>query len=626
MKNPRIDADDLLDFEDERDNVLPDDDDGIEHVINRIAVIDCETDPFAKGRVAIKPFIWGYYTLGEYREFETSEALAEFLSDKDMIVYAHNGGRFDFHFLDKFLDPFQQVMIINGRIAKMMIGKCELRDSFNILPVGLAQYEKVKFDYAKMESDVRHLHMTEIRDYLKSDCVNTYNMITGFVRKYGLHLTQAGAAFKTWQKMSGQDAPKSDAMYYAQFHRYYVGGRVQCFSRGTADLDFKVADINSAYPWAMLDNHPLTTLHSSFLTWQLPRVLKEIEKRGPGAVFVSLRAISKGAFPWRGPDNALYFPDDNIEREYHVTGWELLAGLDTGTVRVREVTLTHIFHQMTNFKDYILHFYNLRKEAKKNGNKEDDLFAKLLMNSLYGKFAANPDGYAAYTIVPAEFANLIGDAALAKEMALQCGKVTRKYDLGRVDEKTGEPVYKFSGMLGQWALAERPLDFFEKTYYNIATSASITGCVRAYLWRTLCASDTPLYCDTDSIAAVAFKPDVLFSGELGAWKDEGDFDYYAIAGKKMYAFREKKPNEDGTRKWKSASKGVRLTPEELVTIANGGTVTYEPMVPTFSVHREPEIVKRRVSGTHKPTPKPEPKGGVNKNAEKVKKGVDAKSK
>ena len=615
MKRPLNfhDKDDLLDFEDERDNVLPGEDE-LESIIARIAVIDCETDPFARGRVAIKPFIWGYYRQGEYREFSTTDELAEFLADQDVIAYAHNGGRFDFHFLDKYLDPFQQVMIINGRIAKMMIGKSELRDSFNILPVGLAQYEKQKFDYAKMEADVREEHMDEIRDYLKSDCVNTWNMITGFVRKYGLHLTQAGAAFKTWQAMSGLDAPKSDASYYDQFHRYYFGGRVQCFKQGTGTLDFKVADINSAYPWAMLSQHPLTTLHSTFLTWQLPRVLKEIEKRGPGAVFVSLRAISRGAFPWRGPDNSLYFPDDRIEREYHVTGWELLAGLETGTVNVKQVMMTHVFHQMVDFKDYILHFYNLRKEAKKAGNKEDDLFAKLLMNSLYGKFAANPDGYAAYTIVPAEFANLIGDAQLAKEMALHCGKVSRKFDLGRVDEKTGNPVYKFSGMLGQWALAERPLDFFEKSYYNIATSASITGCVRAYLWRTLCACETPLYCDTDSIAAVAFKDDVLFSLELGAWKHEGDFDFYAIAGKKMYAFREK-PDKDGKVKWKSASKGVRLTPKELVTIAKGGTVVYEPIVPTFSVHREPEIVKREVSATHKPVPKPEPK--------KVQKGVDA---
>lgn len=608
---------DLLDFEDERDNVPPDDE-NIEDIIARIAVIDCETDPFAKGRVSIKPFIWGFYRQGEYREFATTDELAEFLAGEDVIAYAHNGGRFDFHFLDKYLDPFQQVMIINGRIAKMMIGKCELRDSYNILPVGLAAYEKVKFDYAKMEADVRDQHMPEIRAYLESDCVNTWNMVTAFVRKYGLHLTQAGAAFKTWQKMSGLDAPRSDEAYYNQFHAYYYGGRVQCFKQGVADLNFKVADINSAYPWAMLEKHPLTPMYSSFLTWQLPRVLKEIEKRGAGAVFVSLRAVSRGAFPWRGPDNALYFPDDGIEREYHVTGWELLAGLDTGTVKVKQIMLTHVFHQMTDFKDYILHFYELRKAAKKAGNKEDDLFAKLLMNSLYGKFAANPEGYSSYTIIPAEFANLIGNPELSREMAVQCGKVSRKHDIGRIDEKTGLPVYRFSGMLGEWALAERPLDFFERTYYNIATSASITGCVRAYLWRTLCACETPLYCDTDSIAAIGFKDDVKFSGELGAWKHEGYFDQYAIAGKKMYAFREV-PDEQGKVKWKTASKGVRLSAEELVTVARGGTVVYEPMVPTFSVHKEPEIVSRAVRMTRKATPKPEPKNSV----KKVYKGVDA---
>jgi hypothetical protein len=73
----------------------------------------------------------------------------------------------------------------------------------------------------------------------------------------------------------------------------------------------------------------------------------------------------------------------------------------------------------------------------------------------------------------------------------------------------------------------------------------------------------------------------------------------AIGGKKMYAFREL-----GGDKWKTASKGVNLGPEEIVEIAKGGTVTYTPMVPTFSVHQSPRIVSRDVMATHKETPLP----------------------
>lgn len=568
--------------------------DDIEAQIERIAVIDCETDPFAKGRTVIRPFIWGYYNGAEYREFRETHALVEFLRERDEIVYAHNGGRFDFHFLDKFIDPFQPIMIINGRIAKMKMGQCELRDSYNILPVPLSAWDKQEFDYSKMEEDVREEHMTEIRDYLKSDCVFLYQMVTTFVRQYGMHLTQAGAAMKTWEKMSGMDAPKSTESYYKELHPYYFGGRVQCFEQGIGKVDFKVADINSAYPRAMLEKHPIGIMHSTFLTWKLPRVMAEIEKRGPGAVFVSLNAISKGALPWRGPDGGLYFPSDNVERYYHVTGWELLAAMETKTVIPKQVLMTHVFTQMTDFSDYILHFYNLRKESKAKGDKAGDLFSKLLMNSLYGKFASNPDQYSSYMNVPAEYGNLIGDEELSKRLVAEQGeKVLRKLDLGK---------YNFAGMLGIWALAEKPLEKMERRYYNIATSASITGFVRAFLWRTLCACERPLYCDTDSIAAVGFKDDVKFSGELGDWKHEGDFDFYALGGRKMYAFREKNTGE-----WKTASKGVRLTAEEIVTVAKGGSVIYEPLAPTFSVHGEPTIVNREVKATHKPIPKPEPK-------------------
>src|SRR5574343_877900 len=67
---------------------VPDD---IEAQVERIAVIDCETDPFAKGRTVIRPFIWGYYNGAEYREFRETHTLVEFLCERDEIVYAHNG-------------------------------------------------------------------------------------------------------------------------------------------------------------------------------------------------------------------------------------------------------------------------------------------------------------------------------------------------------------------------------------------------------------------------------------------------------------------------------------------------------------------------------------------------------
>ena len=135
------------------------------------------------------------------------------------------------------------------------------------------------------------------------------------------------------------------------------------------------------------------------------------------------------------------------------------------------------------------------------------------------------------------------------------------------------------------ALASAPLPDERQRFYNVACAASITGYTRAYLWRALCASEGVLYCDTDSIAAVT--PRVDLGAALGAWEIEGRFSGGAIAGKKLYAFRYVKntgPKREGKRVvWKTASKGVKLTPSQIVKVANGGTVNYTPIVPTYSV-------------------------------------------
>ena len=548
----------------------------------RIMVADCETDPFKKGRHKLDPFIWGFYDGTEYREFRETEKFVAFIGEQDGILYAHNGGKFDWHFILPHMDPLQPLGIINGRLSKFKIGKCELRDSFNILPVSLAAWQKDKIDYEMFESDVRERpeNMAKIQDYLKSDCVYLFDMVSQFIAKYGLHLTQAGAAMTTWESMTNQKAPSSTPEYYDAFHRYYFGGRVQCFQTGIKDGNFVVADINSAYPRAMLDKHPLSIQYGTLKNLTQENACKWIDKHGPGMVFVSCWATSRGAFPFRADDNALYFPDDDVRRLYHVTGWEFLAGIETGTVKIFGVTEIHVFTGGATFADYINHFYKIRLEAQKIGDKGADLFAKIFMNGLYGKFASDPRAYANYLNVPREAAAFIGKAESA----------TVGLDL--------EP-YHYNGNLGPWSLAAKDLDPREMRFYNIATSASITGFVRAYLWRTLCRAVEPIYCDTDSIAAVGFGSGVPFGGELGQWKDEGTFDRFAVGGRKMYAFRHASPVPTQEREWKLASKGVRLTADQIEKVAAGEVVEYETDKPTFSIHHAPRLVNRKVRAVHR---------------------------
>jgi len=522
--------------------------------------------------------LWGIYNgdSGEYWEFERAEHVAEFLHDKEVLIYAHNGGKFDYHYLKDFIEPDELIMIIGGRLARFKIGLCEFRDSLNLFSqTRLADFAKMEIDYALMEKGERYKpeNWALIREYLKSDCVNLYNLVRGFVDNYGSHLTQAGAAMKYWAKHYKREAPKSSRMEYERFAPFYYGGRVQCFAQGVKREPFKVLDINSAYPYAMMHAHPYSVI--STVDDRLPSEGKI------GPCMIELDAVARGCFPLRA-DDGLYFPDDeNTSRRYYVTGWELLAAFETDSVKVNRIVSVHHFEETVDFAGYVKHFYSKRQEAKKAGDKAQDIFAKIFLNALYGKFAANPTKYEEFVLASAE----------------------------RVNEWQADG-YIPSHVWGKRMMMQRPLPEEKHRFYNVATGASITGFVRAHLWRSINRCSGLLYCDTDSIAARDVSR-LEIGDKLGQWKVEADCDRYAIAGKKMYAFHKAgKPLAD--EHWKTACKGVKLTAAEIIEAAKGQTVRYTNMVPNYSIHKNSiGFVDREVKRTYKDISKYQPKGAAN---------------
>ena len=546
--------------------------------------LDCETDPFKVGRLPL-PFIWGVYQWDteDYVEFEaegltellddregnhdaivailssTAKKVVDYLSSRRVVVYAHNGGKFDYHYLRDSINSDDPLMVINGRLARFKIGEAEFRDSWNVLNEPLKVFQKEEIDYSKMESDVRSQHIDEIKRYLKSDCVNLANTLQAYFSRFGKTLTQAGASMRYWRKhfpipFIPQTAAQS--LYYRDF---YYGGRVQCFASGHRQENFDVVDINSAYPFAMLHQHPIS-----------PEGLSETHLPPDGKIgpcLVRFMGISHGALPQRAEDNSIYFPDDERIREYAVTGWELLAALEFDAVKIFNIQEVRRFTQTVNFHDYIHEFYNARLVAKANGDKLGDVFNKRFMNGLYGKFAADPEKYKEYLIA--------SDDSLADWH----GKAWRRL----------KPW-------GERHLMVRDLPEEKQRFYNVATAASITGFVRAHLFRAIKKCGGVLYCDTDSIAARDVSA-VPLGGELGKWKHELVCSEFAIAGKKLYAFRGSKPG-NAEIDWKIACKGVNLTAEQIVKISEGEHITYTPEAPTYSFQRDtPIFINRDVRNT-----------------------------
>ena len=515
--------------------------------------IDSETDPFKPGRFP-KPFIWGAYNGCEYHEFDKTNDLVDFLSNRHCLVYAHNGGKFDYHFFIEKIPSDEPIMVINGRLAKFRIGRAEFRDSWNIFPAALAAGgKKFQIDYSILERENREKPKNRllIKERLRTDCVYLYEIVTAFIEEFGLHLTQAGASIHAWSKLTGIPKPRTTRQFYETIAPYYYGGRVECFATGEINHDFKIIDINSAYPFAMLSRHP----------WGESLNIGNTLPRNKGAIqrcFITLSCISNGALPFRSENGSLCFPNDGEARIYNITGWEYLAAKNAGAVRCVRILEVIQLPLSIDFKRYVDHFYEMKTNAQRGTPRYE--FAKKFLNSLYGKYGANPANYHEYKIVP----------------------------LSHIDIIEQTEGYLFSNQLQDRALVARPLTEDKAHYLNVAVAASITGFVRAYLFNALRKVKNPLYCDTDCIWCEDTADLELHPTNLGAWDLEASCNYGAIAGKKLYTAKTDKG------KWKTACKGVKLTPEEIVKVARGENVKYIADAPQFSIKGGVRFIDRKI--------------------------------
>lgn len=523
-----------------------------------IWTVDCETDPFKRGRIP-KPFIWGAYNGSEYHQFDTSDGMVDFFYDRRVLVYAHNGGRFDWHYCLHRLEPYSDVLVIAGRMAKFCIGEAEYRDSYNLLPMPLRSGgAKFEIDYGILELAERHKPANRIliEERLRTDCVYLYQMLEKFIGDYGLHLTFPSASMHAWSKLSGIEKPETNSTFYQLFEPYYFGGRVECFESGIIERPLKLYDINSAYSFAMLSKHPWGEIPHESTT--LPDRKEAIER-----CFITIECSSRGALPFRDDSGGLRFPSDGESRLHHITGWEFLAARETGCLNSFRIEKVLQLPLSIDFVGYMDNFYKVKVAAKEAGDAFAYECAKRFLCSLYGKFGSNPDNYFEYRLIPPRYL----DAAFESE------------------------GFMFCAFVGDLALCARPVSEHKARFYNVAVAASITGYVRAYLWRAIKAAHGVVYCDTDCILASDFPGIATDPTKLGSWKLESHIDYAAIAGKKMYALR----TTDGG--YKTASKGVRLTPAEIIRIAQGETVEYDPEIPQYSFKQGVRFVPREIRKT-----------------------------
>lgn len=587
--------------------------------------VDAETTPFHNcekidcpkchglGRVP-QSFIWGayngrteeYVTFAVERSFsalctdagiaeevsrEVAHQVADFFRGKKTVVYAHNGGRFDYHYLRDEMNSDEPVMIIAGRMSRFKIGDAEFRDSLNIFQqTRLKDFGgKLEIEYAKLEPEVRLQHREEIEKYLRVDCIDLWNNLAKYFGQYGRGLTQAGASMRIWSRMAKVEPPRQTVEQFRRYKPFYYGGRVECFRKGVKETSFQTVDANSMYPFAMLSKHPFSPLAS--LDSFLPANDLDISR-----CLIELKCVSEGAFPYRTDQGELIFPNDGIRRNFKITGWEFIAALEYNAVRDIDLINVHRFPLSIGFEEYIQHFYEKRKLAKDANDKAENIFCKLFMNSLYGKFGSNPGG----AVTAEEYEQTKEDDP---------GAGYHEYIIANDDSFAKWKVdgYRDFKPWGERRLYVRPLPEIKHHYYNVATAASITGFARAHLFRASKLCRGLIYGDTDSLTAEDCSQ-LHIGKELGQWKIELTGRKYAVAGKKNYAWESSDTTikeyhafdsrEEKTGHWKIACKGARLTPQELVRAASGETIIYKPESPTYSITREiPRFIDRKIRCT-----------------------------
>jgi hypothetical protein len=571
-----------------------------------IAVVDAETDPFLFGRVP-KPFCWGFYDGKIYKEFwgdklsDCTEQLLDYIRSRPdpLLIYAHNGGKFDFFFFMEHGALENPALIINGRVVKcQFLGVHEIRDSYAILPVPLkklassAHGSKLDIEYEKMEADVRHLHREEISTYLKQDCLVLHDYVAKFRERFGDKVTVGSAAITELEKH--HPVSRQNTSHDIQFRPFYFGGRVECFEGGKLvappGQKWKIFDVNSMYPKAMHSfDHPTGARYVALKGDSVKKIFdpKTGNIKGfSGMYFMRFVGHNKNALPYRNPDTGIMGFDLEYG-EFHACSHEIKAACELGLLRVDDILDVYIPCNFQRFEDFVEHFAAEKAEAKKNGDSAGETFAKLMLNSAYGKFGSNANEFKEWFI----YDDLASDDEKRKfEEWRDQHPLIRGGKSESVISRGAEMVHDY-GRFEIWQ-APNPSD---RGFFDVAVAASITSAARSMLLRAIQSATRPVYCDTDSLTCLDLGLGVeIDEYRLGAWKFEGSTDIIYIAGKKMYSCELDQRGKDGSVKHKTASKGAHLGHADIIKLCAGEVVEWRSDAPNFKFSGDTKFVARKI--------------------------------
>lgn len=455
----------------------------------------------------------------------TLDGFMEFLCGINSVCYFHNlkfDGEFILHWLlthgfeysDSRADHtfqalitddglFYSIEVVFQKLAGKKYKKVVFYDSLKKLPFKVAtiarafelKQSKGEIDYTAPRPLGYEMSQEE-KDYIITDCQIVAEALSIQIGQGLKKMTNASDALNGYKNIIGKGTfekwfPQLPLELDADIRRAYKGGYVRlqpqyAMKRG---LSGKTYDVNSLYPWTMYDcllpygypmyfegayepdeRHPLYIIHMRCCFEVKPKHLPTLQlknnRRFIETEYLESSRVMMGDEELNEPiEMWLTSVDYELLRDhYDLTEVEFINGFKfKGAVGM--------------FKDYIDYWMEI-KETTTGALRQ---LAKLMLNSLYGKFATNPK-------------------ARKKIPYLDPEDNVVRYTLDEPEER--DPVYTAMGC-------------FITAY---ARNKTIRSAQSVY--------DRFIYADTDSLSLIGDEnPEGLeiHPTHLGAWKDEGTF-------------------------------------------------------------------------------------------------------
>lgn len=224
----------------------------------------------------------GFYDGYKYTFCPTIDALFDCIVHKrnrNRVIFAHNGGRFDFLFLMQYLKDVRNVecrFVTQGprvtalKIAHGKRGWITLQDSYTLLAYSLDELCKVfkpstlkltgaiDFEKERVCKD-NPLH----RQYLQADCIALHEIMASyrqlpFVKDVGLKLTRSSVGLSAWRTTMKEPIKVTPERVQRFVRDAYAGGRCEIFRQHL--FDGVSVDVTSLYPAMMLEPLPVEHL------------------------------------------------------------------------------------------------------------------------------------------------------------------------------------------------------------------------------------------------------------------------------------------------------------------------------------------------------------------------------